>query len=228
MTAHHFDADYYEETNLRDGSPIFLRLVRPDDKEMLRTGFEKLSDESRYRRFFTPKPTLSERELRYLTEMDNVSHLAIGAGRRVGDIEEGVGVARMVRLSEDDDIAEAAIAVIDDVQGKGLGSLLFQRLVAAAQERGIRRIRCEVLGSNHKMLEFLGGFSDHLETAVSSGVVVVDMKLPELAPEHPHSEPPRDTASYRMLTLAAKGMVEIQRLFPWLRPDDPVPEDDDG
>jgi GNAT superfamily N-acetyltransferase len=214
---YHFDDSYYEEATLRDGTVVHLRLIGPDDKELLCDGFQRLSPESRYRRFFTPKPRLSRRELAYLTETDNINHLAIGAARFVNSDEEGLGVARLVRLEGADDTAEAAIAVVDDFQGKGLGSLLFQRLVAAARERGLTRLRSEVLGSNRGMLELLRSMSDHVHSSVRDGVVTVDLELPVLEPEHPVSQPPRQSGPYRVLTMAAEGSLQLRRLFPWLR-----------
>src|SRR5262245_19880796 len=113
-------------------------MVRPDDKERLRRGFHRLSPEARYLRFFTPKVDLSEDELRYLTETAGVRHVAIGAVR-AGDDEEGLGVARFILLDDAPGTAEAAVAVLDEIQGQGLGTLLFLRLLAAARERGVSR-----------------------------------------------------------------------------------------
>ncbi|MEA2283671.1 MAG: hypothetical protein QOK21_4278, partial [Solirubrobacteraceae bacterium] len=56
---------------LRDGSRIVIRPIEPDDRDDLREGFERLSPESRYRRFFSPVPRLSERHLDYLTQVDH-------------------------------------------------------------------------------------------------------------------------------------------------------------
>src|SRR5207244_92171 len=107
-------------------------------------GFAGLSAESRYRRFFSAKDRLSEAELRYLTEVDGVDHFALGA---LHD-GEGAGVARFVRLRDRPDTAEAAIVVVDERQGCGLGRLLLTRLTEAARERGITRFRSDVLARN--------------------------------------------------------------------------------
>ena len=162
----HFDAKYSEHATLRDGSAVTIRLVRANDKALLRAGFHKLSDESRYRRFHTPKNALSDAELRYLTEIDTVTHFAIGAVRareKCQDhgetTEEGLGLARFIVLPENG-AAEAAITVLDDVHGLGLGRLLFHRLVAAARERGLAQLHCEVLASNKPMQELARQFDD--------------------------------------------------------------------
>lgn len=214
----HFDADYRESVTLRDGSQVHLRLIGPADRELLRTGFERLSPESRYRRFFSTKNTLTERELDYLTDVDQRDHFAVAVGRYRDDgSEEGLGVARFVRLTERPDTAEAAVAVVDDAQGKGLGTLLFQRLSSAARERGVERIRSEVLGENAPMQEMLRHLAVDPDTHVESGVVITEFELPKLAPAHPIDEPPREHAGYKLFKLAANGLIELERVVPWLR-----------
>jgi hypothetical protein len=89
----HFNHDYREKAMLRDGHAVTLRLVRATDKELLRRGFERMSPESRYRRFFAAKKTLSEAELVYLTELDGLNHFAIAATLDEPEgTEEGVGI----------------------------------------------------------------------------------------------------------------------------------------
>src|SRR4249919_1791168 len=83
---------------LRDGSRVRLRQIHGSDKELLLRGFERLSRESRYRRFLTPTAHLSEAVVRYLTEVDHHDHEAIVALDE--ESGEGIGVARYVRNSE--------------------------------------------------------------------------------------------------------------------------------
>jgi GNAT superfamily N-acetyltransferase len=145
------DAGYEEAVVLRDGSRVTLRAVQPGDKELLRRGFERLSPESRFRRFLTSKRQLTDAELVYLTELDGIDHVAIGAV--AGD--DGVGIARFVRSAADPKIAEVAVAVVDDWQGRGLGTLLLVRLAAAARERGIERFAGQALASNQAILDLV-------------------------------------------------------------------------
>jgi GNAT superfamily N-acetyltransferase len=218
MPTHFFDDSYEEHATLRDGSPVILRLIQPADKQLLRDGFERLSSESRYRRFFTPKQHLSDDELRYLTEVDQVRHLAIGALRRdEHGHDQGLGVARFVVLDQEPGMAEAAIAVLDEMQGKGLGSLLFQRLVAAATERGVTRFRCEVLGSNRAMHDFLRGQAADATVHWESGVAAIEFLLPSLTPEHDYREPPRESGLYKLFSDAARGVVEWRAAISRLR-----------
>jgi len=193
-----FDLDYREPALLRDGTPVVLRLVRPDDKALLARGFARMSPHSRYLRFFTPKSALTDDELRYLTEVDHVRHLALGA--TTADDQDGLGVARFIQLAHEPGIAEAAIAVVDEMHGKGLGSLLFDRLVAAARERGVARVRCDVLGSNTAMQDFLRAASPVHTTTVESGVVTVELPVPP-------PDDARDSGMYELLRHAARGAL---------------------
>ncbi|MGE5181220.1 MAG: GNAT family N-acetyltransferase [Acidobacteriota bacterium] len=200
-----FTSDYVERATLRDGTPIVLRLITPDDRELLRRGFERLSPESRYTRFLVPKPRLTEDELTYLTEVDQEHHFALGAAKEDGDGRGnpvGLGIARFIRLPERDGepaTAEAAIAVADEVQHQGLGRLLLQRLVAAARERGIERFRCDVLCSNRSMAELIEAIAPDRELAIESGVMSIEFPLPHGA----------EGPMYELLRAAAKRSLDI-------------------
>jgi RimJ/RimL family protein N-acetyltransferase len=141
--------------SLRDGTRVRLRPVVPGDKPGLRDGFTRLSLVSRYQRFLSPMDELDDEMLAYLTEIDYVDHFAWVAllADEPGDV--GVGVARYVRLRDEPDVAEAAVTVVDDWQGRGLGTLLVDALGAVALENGIRTIRGYVLEDNRKMREVL-------------------------------------------------------------------------
>ena len=151
-----YTPDHREEVRLSDGTEVLLRLVIPADKLLLKRGMDSFSPESRYHRFLYAKHELSEVELEYLTEFDGIDHFALGAlvidpeGR-----EQGVGVARFVRFGDESDTAEPTVAVVDEFQGRGLGSLLFSRLMDAARERGIRRFHGRMLTHNKAMRALL-------------------------------------------------------------------------
>ena len=186
MSAYFFDEHYREEIQLSDGSRYVLRCVRPEDKVYLSSGLPHLSERSRYRRFFTAKPRLSERELKFLTEVDGYNHFAMGALRVYPEPEnagdEGAGIVRFVRLAGERDVAEPAVVIVDALQGKGLGRILFQRLVAAARERGIHRFQCEVLAENDAARGLIKNIAPKAEFTYSGSVVRISFELPELTP----------------------------------------------
>jgi GNAT superfamily N-acetyltransferase len=212
-----FTPDYVEHAVLRDGTRLVLRLIRPDDKALLRAGFERLSPASRYTRFLAPKASLSDDELRYLCEVDHENHLAIGAVRDDGTGSVGLGIARFIRLPDPPDTAEPAIAVVDEVQHQGLGSLLGLRLIAAAAERGITRFRCEVLSSNAGMTGLLAQLAPDRGVELGSGVQTVELELPRLSPTQGITGVPVHSPLYRLFRAAAENAVEwteaVRRLW---------------
>lgn len=220
MTApRHFTRDYVEHAVLRDGLAVRLRLIRPSDTALLRAGFERLSPASRYTRFLAPKAALSDDELRYLCDVDQEDHVAIGALRDDGDDADavGLGVARFIRLRDRPDTAEAAIAVADEVQHQGLGSLLGLRLIAAAEERGVRRFRCEVLRSNAPVTGLLDQIAPDRDVDLGAGVLSIDIDLPPVSPTEAIGRAPTGSPLYRVLRAAAQNAIEwteaVRRLW---------------
>jgi nucleotide-binding universal stress UspA family protein len=140
-----------ETVTLRDGSRLLIRPIEPDDREALAEGHRRLSPESQYRRFFGPKPELHERDLDYLTQVDHHDHEALVALDSV--TLEGVGVARYVRTGPG--VAEPAIVVADDWQGRGVARLLLDALADRAREEGIRRFDAPVLASNTEAIRVM-------------------------------------------------------------------------
>lgn len=130
---------------------MLIRPIRGDDKEALTQGLARLSAESRYRRFLRPVTSLNERELKYLTEVDYTNHFAWVAVNP-DDPADGWGVARYVRDPKDPEVAEAAVAVVDDQQHRGIGAYLLQFLSASAIANGITTFRGWVLGDNVEIL----------------------------------------------------------------------------
>ncbi len=190
---------------MRGDRELTLRLVRPDDKALMRRGFERLSPESRYRRFFTNKSKLTDDELAYLTEVDGDSHFALGATTTAADGERvGVAIARFIRLSDNPTVAEAAIVVSDDWQKCGVGRLLFDRLVAAARERGVEHFRAEVLASNAPARQLLHEATEVVDEQADGDAVIIDMLLPD-----PDETPQHEWLLYRLFAMVASGEAQV-------------------
>jgi RimJ/RimL family protein N-acetyltransferase len=148
-----------ETVSLRNGGSVVIRPIRPDDGPRLRAAYDRLSPESRYRRFLAPKPHLSESEVRYLVEIDGANHVALIA-TDADDPERLIGVARFVRLSDDPRTAEFAIVVGDPWQGQGVGRALMDKLIESGRAHGIERFRATMLADNlpaHRLVSQLAG-----------------------------------------------------------------------
>jgi GNAT superfamily N-acetyltransferase len=202
--------DLHERNTLRDGTRVVVRHIRPSDAGELRRAFDRLSPESRYRRFFGGVPQLTEAALHYLTDVDGRDHVAIVATTDVPEPDgaTGLGVARFVRLQDEPTVAEAAVTVVDDSHRKGLGRLLASKLAEAARERGIHTFRADVLADNEPMRAIMGEIGAS-ERETSAGVVTYDVPL-DAAESSPG---PLD----RLLRAAASSMAILHRRLGPLR-----------
>jgi RimJ/RimL family protein N-acetyltransferase len=159
---------------LRDGTPVMLRPVLPEDRDRLQSGLLQMSAESRYQRFFSPVRGLTEEQLRYFTEVDQEKHVAwIGLDASSAGLP-GIGIARFIRMEERPTMAEVACAVVDALQERGLGTALLAILYLMAQARGIETLRAFVLAENTKIVSWLGHLGAHGKLQ-PEGVVKVDL-----------------------------------------------------
>lgn len=206
-----FDEHYREDVRLADGQRAVIRCLRPADRVLLEDGFGRLSVESRYLRFFAAKDHLSDAELKYLTEIDGVTHFALGAVRENPDgTFEGLGVARFIVMPERPDLAEPAITVVDDCHGLGLGTVLMSRLIEAAAERGVHWFRCHLLGENRAMRHLLLDVSDDVSfDTADDGVLTATFPVPGSRGEVPVFEAIGDSAARRILKGAAEKMLAL-------------------
>ncbi len=161
--------------SLRADRAATLRPIEPGDRRRLIDAFYRLSEESRYRRFFAPVRELSDQSVDYLVEIDHHDHEAIVA------IDPGtdqlVGVARFVRQAPDSDRAEAAVVVADDWQGHGLGRALLERLAARAREENVARFTALVQTQNRRALEVLAELGPTTRS-LEGDLVELDIELP--------------------------------------------------
>lgn len=140
----------HERLTLRDGSPVLIRPLEPDDGQLVQAVFEGMGKEMRYRRFLGFKAKLSARDLETLTAVDHHGHEAL-VGLHA-DTGQPLGIARAIREPRRPDTAEASVAVIDAWQGRGIGGILLDHLVRRAREVGVRRFTAVLLTSNMAML----------------------------------------------------------------------------
>ena len=145
------------QSTLEDGTTLVIRPIRPEDKPLLLDGFARLSERSRYFRFFTKLPALSQDQLHYLTEVDQKSHSAWVAGVVEDGHETGVGVVRWIRLRDDPTTAEIAVTVVDDYQRRGLGRTLVYVAAQEALAAGVRNFHAVVLVENRATIAMLRG-----------------------------------------------------------------------
>lgn len=160
---------------LPDGTPVLIRPLTQADSAELRRGVEHLSPRSAYRRFLGSPPSMTDTNLHYLTDVDHVKHEALGAvDPQTG---HGLGVARFVRSLADPASAEIALAIADDWQHRGLGTLLLDALADRARAVGITTFTGLVLGDNTAMLALFERLGPTRLRHTGAGTVEVETEL---------------------------------------------------
>jgi len=157
---------------LSDGTPGIVRAIVPSDGPALAAALEDLAPESRMRRFFYDKTSLSQGELARLANPDGVDHIAYGLAVDLEGEFTPIAVGRCFRDPDDPELAEIAVVTADAWQGKGAGAELMRSLSAAAYAVGIRRWFAPMFSDNHAMRRLLDGFAVKLsERDLGSGIV---------------------------------------------------------
>lgn len=160
---------------IRDGAQVVVRPIEPSDRDALRDAFDRLSLESRYERFLSPLDHMSTAMLRYFTEVDHHDHEALVAFDP--DSDHLVGVARYVR-EEDPQVAEAAVTVADEWQGRGLGTALLHEIAERARQEGVERFTAYVLARNDDMIDMLFRLGPAKVVDRHHGTVQIEAELP--------------------------------------------------
>ncbi len=166
-----YPAGWEADVVLSDGGLARLRPIRPEDAELLVDFYARVSDESKYLRFFAPYPRLTERDVDRFTRVDYVDRVALIL--TLG--EKMIGVGRYERL--EDDRAEVAFLVEDTQQGRGIGQLLLEHLAEAARERGITGFVADVLPENERMAQVFADAGYKVSRAYEDGVITVEFPI---------------------------------------------------
>lgn len=141
---------------LRQGETALVRPILPSDKSILNAAYKMLSDESKYTRFLTLMRQLNSYQLAYLTEVDQINHVAWGIGLPHRPDIPGIAIGRSVRIKEEPDTVEIAITVLDEFQSQGVGTFLLALLYRVAQHQGdVRQLRGVIGTSNSRTIKWM-------------------------------------------------------------------------
>ncbi len=152
---------------LRDGRVAHIRPIRPDDAELLVEFYSRVSAESKYYRFFSPMPELSEKDIARFTQVDYTDRVAFIL--TVGGKMIAVGRYDVVEPG----VAEVAFLVEDQHQGRGIGQLLLEHLAQAGRERGVERFVADILPDNHAMIRTFRDAGYHIASEYDDGVMAL-------------------------------------------------------
>jgi acyl-CoA hydrolase/GNAT superfamily N-acetyltransferase len=165
-----------ETVTLRQGDVVHIRPLRVTDERILQDLFYRLSDDSTYERFLAHKRSHPHQEISKLTECDSEHGAALVATSN-RDSEELLGMARY-DVIPDTGLAEVALVVRDEWQGRGLGRALFDRLVSLASAQKLLGFSASALASNGRMLSLFRASGLVTADALESGVHQLTLRFP--------------------------------------------------
>lgn len=172
--------------HMHDQRQITIRAVRPDDKDLVLKGLPRLGAGSMYRRFFAVKSGFTNNEWKAFTEVDFVNVVQLVAVLEEGGEDWVIAGGRYMRsgVSGAGQKAEVAFLIGDPVQGQGIGTMLFNHLVAIARASGIAEFEAEVLPSNTTMLKVFkkSGYPVKTSATRESVHVLIDLTGRETSP----------------------------------------------
>ena len=157
---------------------MFIRPIRPDDEPRMKDMFYSFSEQTVYLRYHGILKTMPHNKLQVFCNVDYDTEMALVAVVGQPGQEEIIGVGRYMTDAAKSS-AELAFAVQDAWQRKGIGTHLFKRLIAVAQEHGIRKLHADVLVENSGMLKIFHRSGLYIKTSTEAGVVRVKMAMPD-------------------------------------------------
>ncbi len=169
---------WLEETILlRDGRPVLLRPIRPEDEPAHHVFISKLTPEDIRFRFFHYKAALPHSEMARLTQIDYDREMAfIAIARDAHGEPETLGVIRSV-TDPDNRHAEFSMVTRSDLKGQGLGRRMMRKMIDHCRSRGTLEFIGDVLAENKPMLSFLDHFGFMVSDSGEEGILRVSYRL---------------------------------------------------
>lgn len=166
---------YLTEGTLQHGLHVAVRPLQPGDRMDVLNGFQQLSPESRYRRFMSGKPRLTDADMRALFDTDELALVLVWPRTSCRDIV--LGIAQAIRVPGRPDVAEFCIVLADEIHGQGAGRLLTNEIAREAQARGIATLTGYMLATNAAPARLLAGVGQVTQDRVSAGAREMEVRL---------------------------------------------------
>jgi len=174
------DAAFSQATTLRDGTPVTIRVMRPDDRDRIVAAFNKLEPGTIYTRFFSYRKEIPDSTFERIAAIDFVHLAGLVATIGEGADETVIGSATYVAIPTPGGgtaAAEVAFVIEEDYQGQGLATKMLAALTGLARRHGIVRFEAEVLAGNSPMLGVFQRCGLPMRRRSEHGVVHVEMDL---------------------------------------------------
>lgn len=173
-----YPTQYVAPWQLRDGTPVSIRPIRPEDEPPLVRFHESLSEQTVYLRYFHAlklSQRISHDRLSRICFIDYDREMALIAEARGGDrASEILGVGRISKLHGGNE-AEFALLISDRAQNQGLGTEILKRLIQVARDERIERLRGEILAGNSAMRHLCEKLGFHIQRSADLTLAVMDL-----------------------------------------------------
>jgi acyl-CoA hydrolase/GNAT superfamily N-acetyltransferase len=173
-----YPVELEKRVTLKDGTQLLLRPIKPTDERLEQDLLYSLSDQSVYLRFFSLMNAFPHERVQYYTTVDYDEHMAIVVIVETNGEEQMIGVGRYIK-EKDSDLAELALLVHDDWQGKGVGTMMHDYLEQIARSRNIGGFKGEVLEQNKRALHLFTRLGRKAKTEYDQGVYTVSYRFDE-------------------------------------------------
>ncbi|HLH08514.1 MAG TPA: bifunctional acetate--CoA ligase family protein/GNAT family N-acetyltransferase [Terriglobales bacterium] len=148
-----YPMQYVQNWKMKDGTPVTVRPIRPEDEPLLIKFHEKLSERTVMMRYFAPlglgQRTAHERLTR-ICFVDYDRDMALVVEKKTGSTPEVLAVSRLTRL-HGTNTAEATVVVLDEAQHLGIGTELMRRTIQVARDEKIHHVVATMLSENEDM-----------------------------------------------------------------------------
>lgn len=149
-----YPVQYVKPWSTKNGEPVIIRPIRPEDEPLLIKLHQALSERTVYLRYFQPlklsQRTAHERLTR-ICFIDYDREMVLVVERKLEDGNpQIIAIGRLSKLRWRDE-AELAVLVDDRCQHQGLGTELYRRLIAMARDEGVRHVVSTILNENRDM-----------------------------------------------------------------------------
>lgn len=181
-----YPLQYVQPWTARDGTPLIIRPIRPEDEPLMVKFHEKLSEQTVYRRYFEHlhlSDRIRHERLTRICFNDYDREIALVA--EYEDPATGapaiLGVGRLSKLRTADE-AEFAVLVADAYQRRGIGAELLRRLVQIGRDEKLRRITGEILHDNYGMVRASRNVGFQIRFQPGEGTVEASIDLEATPP----------------------------------------------
>ena len=155
---------------MNGGDAYAVRVASASDDVRIDRFYDRLSDKSRYLRFFTPFRSAHHAPHDLPPEATHIVLVAEKGG-------EIIGTGELIRMHAQAPSAEVAFAVLDAWQHHGIATLMLAKLVDEARRLGVQTLTAQVLAANHSMLEVLREAGLPMIKRLEQGVYDVSLRL---------------------------------------------------